>query len=224
MPTAKKEEWISVDQYLAMEERARIKHEYIDGRIFAMSGVTRRHNRIALNIFSILSAHLMGSPCAVYISDLKVHVKAANSFYYPDVVVTCGVHDDRSSIIPDPVLLVEVLSRSTASIDRREKVLSYRQIPSLREYLIVDYKKKHVEMHRKDEAGSFQICQFFSDDEMELASMPVGPLKVRLTALYKDTGIEHQTDLEVREEGESYLIYAEEDDDDDDESIEEEID
>jgi Uma2 family endonuclease len=116
---------MSVDEYLSSEEHASVRREYVDGRVFAMTGVTKRHNIIAGNIYSILRAHVRGSQCRAYISDVKVRVEAANSFYYPDVMVSCEPFDHKSVFTSTPRLIVEVLSRSTAAIDRREKVLAY---------------------------------------------------------------------------------------------------
>src|SRR5438067_235338 len=85
--------YLSVDEYLAMEERSQIKHEYVDGLTFAMSGATDRHNVITANIYTALRSHLRGSSCRARLLDMKVHVKAANSLYYPDVLVACGSYD-----------------------------------------------------------------------------------------------------------------------------------
>src|SRR5271156_6653396 len=126
--------YLTVERYLEEEERAALRHEYVDGRIFAMTGATRRHNIIAGNIYSMLRSHVRGSRCRAYVSDVKVHVESTNSFYYPDVMVSCDAYDAKAVFTDHPLVIVEVLSRSTAAIDRREKVLAYRKIESLREY------------------------------------------------------------------------------------------
>jgi Uma2 family endonuclease len=206
MPTTTNEEWMSVEDYLAFEERSPIRHEYVDGRIVAMTGSTQRHNTIAGNINSILRNHLKGGPCRAFIIDLKVHVSAANSFYYPDVVVACGKHADESMFIAEPSLIVEVLSPSTASVDRREKFIAYRQIPSLREYMIVGTKRRHIELHRRNDAGSWDVLQFVNDDKLELTSVQPSPLIVGLRSIYEDTDLENQPALEVREESADYML------------------
>ncbi len=114
---------MTVDEYMAFEMRATVRHEFVDGRLFAMSGATKRHNIIAGNIYSILRAHVRGSQCRAYVSDVKARVESMNIFYYPDVMVSCDLFDKDSTFAARPVLIVEVLSRSTAAIDRREKCL-----------------------------------------------------------------------------------------------------
>src|ERR1700678_3274194 len=113
--------YITAEEYLTEEAHAPLKHEYVDGRVFVMTGSTLRHNIIASNIQSILRTHVRGSRCRAYIADVKVKVESTNSFYYPDVMVSCDKYDDKSVFTCNPELVVEVLSRSTAAIDRREK-------------------------------------------------------------------------------------------------------
>lgn len=202
MPTPDRLVYITVEEYLANEEHASLRHEYVDGRVFAMTGVTRRHNVIAGNIYSILHAHVRGSRCRAYISDVKVRVESTNSFYYPDVMVACDRFDEKSVFTASPVLIVEVLSRSTATIDRREKVLAYRQIDSLREYLIVHQKKKQAELHRKNEQGSWDIFEYGQEADLLLESIPIGPLTFSIDAIYEDVDWPHDRDWKVREEAE----------------------
>ncbi|HEY9719395.1 MAG TPA: Uma2 family endonuclease [Trichormus sp.] len=212
MPTTENAEWMSVEEYLAFEERSPIRHEYVCGRIVAMTGTTQRHNTIASNINSILRSHLKGGPCCAFIIDLKVHVSAVNSFYYPDGVVACSKRSDDSVIVAEPILIVEVLSPSTAAVDRREKVIAYRQIPSLREYLIVGTKRKQIELHRRNDTGAWDVLQFVNDDKLELISVQPSPLIVGLRSIYVDTDLENQPALEVREECADYMLdeFAEE--------------
>jgi Uma2 family endonuclease len=117
---------LSVLEYLEAEAKSEIRHEYIDGEVFAMAGGSRNHNRICLNIASRLSSHLRGSKCNVFMSDMKVKVKSLqqnkNIFYYPDVIATCNLQDQDQFIVNSPCLIIEVLSPSTEMIDRREKL------------------------------------------------------------------------------------------------------
>jgi Uma2 family endonuclease len=191
--------YMSVEEYLFSEEHASIRHEYVDGRVFAMTGVTKRHNIIAGNIYAMLHAHVKGSQCRAYISDVKARVESINSFYYPDVMVSCEAFDHRSVFTSSPRLIVEVLSRSTAAIDRREKVLAYRQIESLQEYLIVHQTKERAELHLKNEQSRWDIHEFGHGAELVLESIPVGPLRISMTAIYED--VDWQPDgSEVRED------------------------
>src|SRR5437868_14877821 len=102
--------YMSVEEYLAFEETASLRHEFVDGQVFAMVGTTLRHNIISANLQSILQTHLRGSSCRAFISDVKVRVEATNSFYYPDIMVSCKPLDTSGTVITEPVLLVEVLS------------------------------------------------------------------------------------------------------------------
>lgn len=151
-----------------------------------MSGGTSRHNTIALNIAAICRNHVRGSQCRTYIADVKTQVEATNSFYYPDVMVACHPYNDKSVFIKCPVLIVEVLSRSTASIDRREKATAYRQIETLKEYLIVHQSRKQMELHRVNAQGNWDIFEFGPGAELILESIPVGPLHISIEAIYED--------------------------------------
>ena len=213
MTIANKEQFMTVEEYLAFEEQSPEKHEYVDGRVCVMCGVIIKHNIITNNANLILRDHLKGGPCRVYTESVKVHVAAANCYYYPDVTVDCGVIDEESLFAASPVLIVEVLSRSTANIDRREKAQAYRKLPTLREYLILHYKRKHAELHRRNEAGEWSVFVFRNNDSIEFHSMPVGPLKVGLQRFYEDTKLEHQPDLQVREDAVEWSIYDDEEDD-----------
>lgn len=203
MTTPSKLLYMTAEEYLAFEERASVKHEYVDGRIFAMSGVTRRHNVIACNIYSLLRPHLRGGRCRAYVADVKVKVEPTNSFYYPDVMVSCDEYDDKSVFTDSPVLIAEVLSRSTATIDRREKVLAYRRLESLREYLIVHQRKKSVELHRKNKSGDWEIFEFGQSGELALEVLkysPAGAIRISMDEIYEDVNVPSLDDGMVREE------------------------
>jgi Uma2 family endonuclease len=200
---------ITIEKYLVDEERASIKHEYVDGRIFAMSGVTRRHNIIACNIFAHIRPHLRGSHCQAYVSDVKVFVKATNSFYYPDLMISCEAFDGDSTFVVAPTVIVEIISRSTQAIDRREKVLAYKQIPSLKEYLIVHQRKIFAELHSKNDIGEWEISEFNIASEIPLKSMPVGALLLSMNDIYEDTGLNSENSFTVRESAPEY--FSEED-------------
>ena len=150
-------DWISVEDYL--EGRSPVRHEYIGGRVFATVGGTLAHNRIAVNITSVLHRHLRGTPCAVYMSDVKVRVSAVDAFYYPDVVVSCEPYRPESLYLEEPILIVEVLSPSTEAVDRREKLLNYQKLPLLREYLLVASEEIRIEVYRRggDRFGEVEL-------------------------------------------------------------------
>jgi Uma2 family endonuclease len=142
---------MSVTGYLAFEEKSEVKHEYIGGEVHAMSGASREHNVIALNIASLLRAKLRGGPCQVFMSDFKVRLEIAREdiFYYPDVVVSCHPTDTERYYLKSPTTVFEVLSPSTETIDRREKHMNYRHAPSLEEYVLVSQERRELTIFRR---------------------------------------------------------------------------
>ncbi|MDJ1171643.1 Uma2 family endonuclease [Roseofilum sp. BLCC_M154] len=166
---------ISVPDYLEGEKLSPIRHEYIGGQIFAMSGGSEEHNRITLNIASFLNAHLRGSGCKTFMSDMKVNMPIARDtadlFYYPDVMVTCEPEDREKYYKTSPCLIVEVLSPSTESLDRREKRLNYQSLPSLQEYILVSQTEMKVEVYRRNTDGNWSLEILEIDDSLELNSV-----------------------------------------------------
>lgn len=176
----------SVEEYLEMEAKSDVRHEYIAGQIFAMAGSSEAHNVIAGNIFARLRASLRGSGCRAFIFDMKAHVERDDAFYYPDVMATCEAFDAGSLFKSRPFLIVEVLSRSTATIDRREKLAAYRRLDSLREYAVVYQDRRCVELHRKDDDGQWQTLILGEQDKLYFKSLPTGPLVMTMDDIYED--------------------------------------
>ena len=148
MATAAAYAYLTQEEYLAFEREADIKHEYCNGQLYAMSGASRAHNLISLNIAGELRAQLKGRPCEVYMSEMRVLVDAARSYRYPDVVVACDVprfQDDVFDTLLNPTVIVEVLSQSTEARDWGEKFAEYAQLVSLRDYVLVSQKTVRVE-------------------------------------------------------------------------------
>ena len=140
--------YVTPEEYLALERKAEFKSEYIDGVVYAFAGGSKRHNLIVANIIIALGSQLKGRPCKVYPSDLKIRTPNSKRFFYPDVSVVCGeveFADDKRDVILNPTLIVEVSSESTAAFDRGKKFLSYQQISSLQEYLLVSQDEILVE-------------------------------------------------------------------------------
>lgn len=133
-------ERLSVADYLAGEEQATERHEYLAGDVHAMSGASARHNLICGNLFAALHRHLAGGPCRVFMADLKVRLSVNDEdyFYYPDIMVACNPADQASHFRSQPSVLIEVMSPSTERIDRREKLFAYRTLDSLREYVLIE--------------------------------------------------------------------------------------
>ena len=147
-----KRDLMSIEEYLEFEEGTPIRHEYVAGEIFAMSGGSVEHGRIAGNVFAAIHAHLRGGPCSSFINNVKLHleVNESNFFYYPDVMVVCGPQAD-SRFCTNPRLVVEVLSPSTERTDRREKASNYRQTPALEEYVLVAQRTAEVTIYRRSD-------------------------------------------------------------------------
>lgn len=163
-------EFFTVEEYLAFEETASVKHEYVGGRLFAMTGTTKRHNRIVGNIFRKLDDASEGSPCDVYFEAIKLRV-AGDVFYYPDIMVTCEP-DENPLIEERPCLLVEVLSPNTEMKDRREKLLAHRNLPSLRAYLIVSQERRWVERHFLTDDGAWSREDHFGEGSIPIPCPP----------------------------------------------------
>lgn len=140
---------LSVEEYLQREESSEERHEYVSGRIFAMVGSTEAHNAIVVNLTVAIGSQVRGSGCRAFSTDMKLRVEATNSFYYPDVMVSCESYEARAIFKQAPCLLIEVLSPSTADIDRREKLLAYQTIASLHEYAIVYQDERRVELYKR---------------------------------------------------------------------------
>jgi Uma2 family endonuclease len=143
--------FVTVEEYLTGERQSDIRHEYLGGAVYAMAGASRDHNIAAGNIFSALHTHLRGKPCQVFMADIKVRLQIGidDIFYYPDVLVTCDPRDTDRYFSRFPKVLIEVLSPETERTDRREKFLSYTQIETLEEYVLVAQDKIAVTVFRR---------------------------------------------------------------------------
>jgi len=141
----------SIQEYLEMEEAAAEKHEYYKGEIFAMSGAKWPHNTIFKNLFGTLFGKLKGKPCQPYGSDVRIHVEANTLFTYPDISIICGerstLNNDDYNIL-NPTVIIEILSPSTKGYDRGDKFKLYRDIPTLKEYILVDSESINIEVFR----------------------------------------------------------------------------
>jgi len=141
--------WVSQEDYLAGELISEIKHEYIDGYVYAMAGASRNHERIAGNIYREFGNHLKNKPCEPFGSDLKI--KAGSRFFYPDVMVVCDERSRHDYYTDSPVIVVEVLSKASRRVDETTKRIAYQSIPSLKEYVLVEQDFVDVEVCRKSE-------------------------------------------------------------------------
>ena len=180
-------------EYLASEIQAPIKREFVAGEVYAMAGATARHNRISLNVATRLDAATRGTSCEVFMADMKVKVEAHRAFYYPDVLLACEPDDDQPLYRTRPCLLVEVLSPSTAGIDEREKWHHYRDIPTLRHYLLIDSESRQVRLHTRE--GADWLEQTLGEGErLRLTCGPVR-LELGLAEIYDRSGVEANATL-----------------------------
>lgn len=178
-------------EYLALEARSPVRHEYIAGEIFAMTGASIRHNVIALNLASAIRTHLRGTPCRALMEGVKLRLKKERSYFYPDVMVTCEARllelDAEAQIVEDPLLVIEVLSPSTEGIDRREKLRAYRTLPGLKEYALVSQDLCQVELHRRRGDIGWDIISFEQGDAVEFASIE---LAMAIGDVYFEAGVD----------------------------------
>lgn len=157
-PAAKKT-YYTREEYLALEEQAEYKSEYYDGKIFAMAGGSRNHSVICLNLNWGIREAIANKDCVGFDSNMKLDIPRAKQFYYPDLMVGCGnveFLENRSDIITNPVLVIEVLSSSTESFDRGKKFAYYRTVPSIREYVLVSQTEPMVEAFYKQDEKVWQ--------------------------------------------------------------------
>lgn len=167
--------YLTPDEYLAVERQNEYKSEYIDGEMVAMTGASRRHNIISVNITRELSQQLKGRPCELYANDMRVRIVSRReyAYTYPDVVVVCGepqFEDGHLDTLLNPTVLVEVLSESTERYDRGKKFGLYRTIESLAEYVLVTQDECKVEQYVKQSDGRWLLSDYRSlDDVVELA-------------------------------------------------------
>lgn len=180
--TAEQHDRLTVEEYLELEAHSQIRHEYLAGEVFAMCGATSRHNRIAGGIYEALRAHLKGGPCEPYMGEVQVKLRISRDdyVYYPDVMVVCGRGKGEERFFTDPKLIVEVLSPSTAGVDRHEKRIAYRRIPALEEYVVVAQQSVEVTIFRRAEEWQPVILEL-RDAILELRSVD---LRLPLTRIY----------------------------------------
>lgn len=175
--------FVSEADYLTGEQQATERHEYVNGRVYAMAGASKRHNRIAMNCVVQMTLAARNSPCTVYASDIKVHATKHHSYYYPDVVVGCESDETSDYVLEKPCLIVEVSSDSTLRKDYLEKSLAYQAMPSLKAYLIVAQDKVQVDMLVRDVEGAWELQQF-NELEAEL-SLPCPSLSLSVASIYE---------------------------------------
>lgn len=177
------------EEYLQLEEKSNIKHEYIDGQVYAMAGTTDTHNTVALNLALLIRNQFRGSDCRVYFADIKARIEKCNRFYYPDILVTCDPKDRETPTYKRfAKLIIEVLSDSTEAFDRGDKFNDYQTLDSLEEYVLVNSKRQRVETFRRNDQGLWVLQTYTPNNQtFELQSIN---LSASFTELYQDVELE----------------------------------
>jgi Uma2 family endonuclease len=191
MTQAVAEKLLTEEEYLLLEEKSRIRHEFMDGEIFAMAGATRRHNLATNNISTELNLQLRETDCEVYSSDFRVKIREGHNVY-PDVAVACGeiLTENNDTTLLNPVVIFEVLSKSTEGRDRGDKAEDYFKLPSLKDYILVSQNRVRVEHFSRQKNNEWTL-KFYEDleDTLELKSvkckipLKLIYLKIKLTSL-----------------------------------------
>lgn len=173
MNRATAETLMSEEEYLAFEEKSKIKHEFMDGEIFSMAGATRRHNLATTNISRVLGNQLLETDCEVYVNDFRVKIRDGHNVY-PDVAVACNKisTENNETTLLNPVVVFEVLSKSTEKRDRGEKAEDYYKLNSLQDYVLVSQYRVRVE-HFSRQKNNEWILKIYEDleDIVELKSI-----------------------------------------------------
>jgi Uma2 family endonuclease len=163
---------MTAEEYLVWEEKQPLKYEYFEGKIVAMTGGSVAHGTIAANIFYALKSHLRGKGCRPFVFDVKLGISEKGPFHYPDVMVTCDPRDQQAlKIIHHPCLIIEVLSPGTESFDRGKKFQNYRNLSSLKEYILVSTEQKIFECFRLNERGIWEFYTYTEGEKVELKSI-----------------------------------------------------
>jgi Uma2 family endonuclease len=176
-----------VEEYLAFEDSSPIRHEYVDGELFAFAGGAWGHHEIASNIHAVLRPAARALGCRAALADIRLAIESERIYYYPDVMVTCEPLNDSDRAATRPVVLVEVLSDSTQRIDREAKLMVYRNIESLRHYLIVHQRERLVEWHQRSEHDGWQRTQLHRDDSLAIDELGV---TLSLAEIYAGTDVQ----------------------------------
>jgi Uma2 family endonuclease len=163
---------MSIAEYFEWELHQEVRHEYVNGEVYAMTGGTLPHNDIALNLYSALRSGVRSQGCRINVSDAKVQVSLTSPYYYPDVVVSCDARDlTARKLIQYPKLIVEVLSPSTEAYDRGDKFTYYRTMPSLQEYVLINSEKISVDCYRRGEGRMWLYTPYTSGDILTIDSL-----------------------------------------------------
>lgn len=188
---------MTVEEYFEWEETQDERHEYWDGEVVAMAGTTKNHHRVARNFSNRLNAAFGDGPCEVFTADIRVRVEPRRKYFYPDVVVSCDDREDDDLYVKFPCLIIEVLSSSTEAIDRGIKFAKYRELLSLKEYVLVQVSQPGVEVYQRSDRGQWIYSTYGLNDRFLLDSVGV---EVTVADLYHQVKFERlDEDMDVED-------------------------
>ena len=172
---------LNEDDYLAGELNAGMRHEFVNGDVYAMAGGSENHNRIAINLAGYCNQNAKNG-CRTFMSDMKLRLDAGHAFYYPDVMLVCDASDNEAYFKTSPCMIAEVLSRSTELTDRREKWAAYQKLQSLREYVLLAQDRAYIEVYQRVDVRHWGMTVLGLEDTLVLSC---GDVKVPVRDLYR---------------------------------------
>ena len=176
---------LSEDDYLAGEMLADVRHEFVNGDVYAMAGGSANHNRVAGNLYARLLSNADQS-CSPFIGDMKLRVSAGSAYYYPDVMLVCDASDNEAYFKTSPCMVAEVLSRSTELTDRREKWAAYQKLQSLREYVLLAQDRAYIEVYQRVNLRHWGMTVLGLEDTLVLSC---GDISVPVRDLYQGVNL-----------------------------------
>ncbi|MDD1415198.1 Uma2 family endonuclease [Dolichospermum sp. ST_con] len=184
MTLNKSHSYLSPEEYLEAEKSSPIKHEYIQGKIYAMAGASDAHVTITANLVALLRNHIRGTGCRIYVADMKARIESLDIFYYPDIMVTCDSRDTQFEYFKRyPSLIIEVLSPSTEALDRGDKFSDYQELDTLQEYVLVSQNRQRIDCFRRNSEGRWVLYSYRGNQQLELTSVN---FSCSLTDVYED--------------------------------------
>jgi Uma2 family endonuclease len=178
---------MTIEEYLAFENASPEKHEYYRGEVFAMARAKVNHNKIVANTQITIGAFLKGKPCKTYNSDQRIHIEKNSLFTYPDISIICGevitLNDDEMNAL-NPSVIIEVLSPSTRTYDRSYKFRSYRDIPTLKEYIILESESVGAEIAIFNQQGFWEVREYKATDAIPIQAIG---MQLSLKDIYEGT-------------------------------------
>lgn len=195
MVTQTQKQTYTPEEYLELEEQAEFKNEYRDGEIVSMAGGTTNHNEISGNILALLKFALRGQDYRVFIGDVKLWIPRERTYTYPDVMIIAGepiYQDNRRDIITNPLLIIEVLSKSTKDYDQGDKFDSYRSIPSFQEYILIDQSRFYIKQFAKNSENKWVLTDY--EGKNELLMLESVELQIPFPDLYERVDFEAESE------------------------------